>query len=51
MNKAEKERRSRRRPHKVHLERAEEGWCYREHRPSYGEMLEDGFGAANHDKK
>jgi len=45
MDSAEKERRSRRQPHRVYSEQEERGWCYREHPPSYGEMLEDGFGA------
>lgn len=51
MNKAEKERRSRKRPHKVYLEQAYQEPFYREHQPGYGEMLEDGFGAVDHDKE
>lgn len=51
MDNAEKERRSRKQPHQVYLERAHREPLYREHRPEYGEMLEDGFGAVDHDKE
>ena len=51
MDKALKERRSRQEHHRVYLSRAERGEFYREHPASYGEMLEDGFEAVNHDRE